>query len=90
MARIWEDTPARKIRPVQQFQTYDDALRDARLRSACIVLDAHFRFWSTPTELTLHEIHSQMFRVLCDELEQPPHPDRVVIRTPASFGNPAA
>lgn len=94
MGRVWDDHPAalppRPLRQVIRFDTYDAAMRDARLRGACIVLDAHFRFWSTPTELTLHEIHSQMFRTLCDELDRPPHPDAVVIRTPAAFGTPAA
>lgn len=93
MGRVWHDeTPATmpRLRRVVRFDTYDEAMRDARLRGACIVLDAHFRFWSTPTELTLLEIHSQMFRTLCDDLDHPPHPDKVVIRTPSTFGNPAA
>lgn len=77
-------------RQVVQCGTYDDAMRDARLRGACIVLDAHFRFWSTPTELTLLEVHSQMYRQLCQELTSPPDPLAVVISTPQSFGKPAA
>lgn len=76
-------------RAVVQYQTYDAAMRDAKLRGACIVLDAHFRFWSTPTEMTLLEVHSQMYRQLCDELANPPDPLAVVISTPHAFGNPA-
>jgi hypothetical protein len=92
MARTINDytPPPTPARTVDQFPTYDLAMRDARLRGACIVLDAHFRFWSTPVELTILEVHSQIFRQLCDELAAPPEPLAVVISPPASFGNPAA
>lgn len=75
-------------RPVEMFETLDEAVRDARLRGACQVIDAHFRFWSTPTELTLLEIHSQIFRRLCNDLDEPPHPDYVVLRTAPAVGRP--
>lgn len=94
MGRVWRDTPeprpAPAARSVLHFFTYDSAMRDARLRGACIVLDAHFRFWSTPTELTILEVHSQIFRTLCEELTTPPDPLAVVVSPPHSFGNPAA
>jgi hypothetical protein len=75
-------------RPVLAYDTYDDARRDGRLRGACVVLDSQHRFWSTPVELTLLEVHSQMFRHLCEVLAEPPHPDDVTISTPRAFGNP--
>lgn len=93
MGTSWREPthrPAPEHRAVVQYATYDTAQRDARLRGACIVLDAHFRFWSTPSELTLLEVHSQMFRQLFDELTDPPDPLRLVISTPSTFGNPAA
>lgn len=86
MSRVWLEATAR--RTVEMFDTLDDAQRDARLRGACQVIDAHFRFWSTPTELTLLEAHSQIFRRLCAELDEPPHPADVVIRTSPAFGRP--
>lgn len=92
MGRVWTDelrSPrVDEPRRLVMFDTLDEAQRDARLRGACAVLDAHFRFWSTPTELTLLEIHSQMFRQLSATLPNPPRPADIVVRTPATFGRP--
>lgn len=85
MPRIRWPRPTRR-RPVAMFDTYDEAKRDAALRGACIVLDAHWRFWSTPTELTLHDVHSAMFATLAEQAGE--RPAAVVIRTPPAFGRP--
>jgi hypothetical protein len=95
MGSVWRDTPeprpAPQPRTVVHFSTYDSAVRDARLRGACAIIDAHFRFWSTPTELTILEVHSRILRTLRDELITPADPLAGVIVMPAhSFGNPSA
>lgn len=47
-------------REVRAFESWLSAEDDAHARGACMVFDVHFRFWSVPTELTLHQMHDQI------------------------------
>lgn len=78
-------------RTVLPFDHYDAARRDAVLRGACQIIDAQYRYWSTPVELTLLDIHSQIFRHLLDLAPDEPTPTTGLIRpTGETFGRPPA
>lgn len=86
-----DDMPRRRPtepdhRPVVSFDSWDAAQTDARNRGACIVFDVHYRFWSVPTELTILQTHSAIYRACLDE-SLPVHTP-TTIRPPAGFGAP--